>query len=136
MLAERLQRRSGGFLWRIEETDETGKNEIRLVRDRVWAVVSREFAIRHRDDTEAILIHLGDELLGILPALVAQLDDPLLLSRQWLVAHVPAHGENLLDGTLADELMVAVLVVDDDGHAPPGEVERAFVDLAVRFIDC
>ena len=59
---ERLERRRGGLLGRIEKPDEAGEHQLGLVSHRVGAVRRFEFAVRDRDDAEAVLVHLGDQL--------------------------------------------------------------------------
>ncbi len=132
---ERSERGSGGFLRRIEEPDEAGQNQLRLVGDRIRAVRRGERPICHRDDAKPVFVHIGHELSRVVAPFGLELEHARLVELRAVVAHELANRQNLLGRALANELMVAVFVVDHDGHPPPREIERDLVDLAVCLVD-
>ena len=132
---ERSQRGGRGFLRGVEKPDEAGQNQLRLVGDRIRPVRRGERPICHRDDAKPVLVHIGHELARVVAPFGLELEHARLVELRAVVAHELADRQNLFGRALANELMVEVFVVDHDGHPPPREVERDFVDLAVCLVD-
>ena len=120
---ERLERRQGGLLRRVEERDVAREDQIGLVVLRV-GLARLEVAVRERQHAEAVA---AQRLV-----LLAQILDEDVVDRIHLLVQLEARAalEDLLRGALADEPVRALRRLHDDGHESPREVERQLVDLA------
>ena len=123
MVTQGSQRRRRRLLRRIEKADESREREFRLVGQRVRAVALVEISIRHGNDAEPVLVQTGNQFLRVVGSLDSELGDEIF------VMHGPTDREDLFDRALANELVMVMVLIDDNGHSPTCKIERNLVDL-------
>ena len=127
-LAQAGEGGGGGLLGRVEEGEVAEEDEVGLVGGGEDLAGAVEVAVGEGDDAET----LGGKGAVFLKDLVLDHRDHRVQLVVDLVA--VADRQDLLDRAFADQLVVA-LMVDDDRHAAPLEVEGDLVDLAARAFD-
>ena len=129
---QRLQRRRGRFLRRVEEGDVADQRQIGLVGDRVGGLAGRKFLHGHRDDTQTFLVEFARDLLHA--GQDGRVERHLVRTVTVVDAHAGAYRQHLLERALADQLMVLAALRHHHRHAPALEVEWDLVDLAVVLL--
>src|SRR5450759_2719119 len=122
-----LQRLRSGVLWRIEESQETQQDQVRLILDRVHQLIrgARHLLVSQGNHPEALTVQIVRQLPAFGIVLGQNLDD---LPFDF---HPTTHAHHLIHRALANQRVQPGFIFNNHRHPAPHEVERDLVDFAV-----